>query len=223
MLGFLFFFYAADYGKLGRVGHTVALIVDLDHPNLNPSIPYSRADTTHRPVTRSLSRLATPKEPHIPCPRTLRTKNRNPLSASDRMTSLPSSQWSDKSSNMGNNNNLNSEASSTTSPTTFSRISTASTTTMFPSTRVHTRSSRTQTFVTSNNVAKINNNQIGSSSRSTFTTPCHSITKVSTVFRSSLMNKPPAQNNKIRQPAAGLETRTWGVPGGSHIGIVKPR
>ena len=186
------------------LSHTSNLnLKPLDGPELIPSIPCSRTDTIHRPVTRSLSRLATPKEPHITCPRTLRTKNRNPLGSTERAFPLPSSQWSNKSSlgtNNNNNNSLKSEVSSTTTtaPSSCSRVYSTTTSTtsssMFPSSRVHTRSSsRTKTVVVSNNVSKVNSNMIGSNvDRSNFAAPSHSVSKVSSVFHSSIASKSAA-------------------------------
>jgi len=85
----------------------------------------------NRPITRSLSRLAAPKETHSPCPRTLRTKNRNYLlsSPTERHAPLPgqmvdkagnngSSSFVDHSScvsNIGSNSNINSRLHSTRS------------------------------------------------------------------------------------------------------------
>ncbi|CAL8078207.1 unnamed protein product [Orchesella dallaii] len=183
------------------------LDTDHDQRNLNDYL-HSRNGgllsgvPVNRPVTRSLTRLAAPRESHNPCPRTLRAKNRNHVSSSlvESNDGISQQKLAEKSSEASK------KGSPPPKPNTIAQGKLASANNqLLPtvshnnnnaiSTRVTTRSSvRTHSYQTSTGGQKTLDNNASSGATTTtrtqlVTTSSHPSTKASSAYRSVISNK----------------------------------
>jgi len=185
------------------------LETDHDQRNLNDYL-HSRNGgllsgvPVNRPVTRSLTRLAAPRDSHNPCPRTLRAKNRNHVNSSSLVESsegISSQKLADKTGETAKKGGSPLPKPNTNAPGKHASANNQ----LLPavshnnnntiSTRVTTRSSvRTHSYQSSSAGQKQLDNYASSSGAAIartqlVTTSSHPSTKASTVYRSVVSNK----------------------------------
>lgn len=149
---------------------------------------FSQSEVVTRPVTRSLTRLAAPRETHNPCPRTFRTKTRShwststvPSEAMDHSISKTSPPKTRDALDHGSSSIYHTSQS-------VSLVTDTNSNSSVP--RVITRSStRIHNVVSSSNKSNNNEESVSPASRTNFAKLDKPLPKSSSVFRSVVASK----------------------------------